>query len=136
MTYTVKLHGIAVGRSELEHLDAENGFARGAFRPATGYQLVQDVFRLYAEAVPKTPGGVADSDKLQRYYKARDALGLILVDNNDQPVKGATVHVYEAATNTKEGAFELEVHISDPGFWRSAGKKRQAKSETRKTEGA
>jgi hypothetical protein len=119
MTYTVKLHGIAVGRSDLEHLDSQAGFARGAFHPATGYQLVQDVFRLYGEAVPDTPGGVADPDKLQRYYKARDALQLVLVDSDGQRVEGVTVHVYER--RAQDGALELEVHIADPAFWKAAG---------------
>jgi hypothetical protein len=119
MAYTVKLHGIAVGRSDLEHLEPKTGFARGAFHPATGYQLVQDVFRLYGEAVPDTPGSVADPDKLQRYYQARDALQLELIDPAGHPVEGVAVHVYER--RGQDGAMELEVHITDPAFWKAAG---------------
>jgi hypothetical protein len=117
MAYTVKLHGIAVGRSDLERLEPDNGFARGAFHPATGYQLVQDVFRLYGEAVPDTPGGVADPDKLQRYYRARDALQLELIDPDGRAVAGATVHVFER--RGEDGALELEVHIADLAFWKA-----------------
>jgi hypothetical protein len=121
MTYTVKLHGLAVGRSTLERLDPENGFVRGAFQPASGYQLVQDVFGLYTAAVPDTPGGVADAEKLARYYKARDALRLTLVDEHDQPVAGTTIHIYPSG-DKKSDAFELEVHVSDPAFWRAKKK--------------
>ena len=60
VTYTVQLQGITIGHTELEHPDATKGVARGSFNPATGYQLVQDVFGLYAEAVPERPGKVAD----------------------------------------------------------------------------
>ncbi len=122
MTYTVRLHGVAVGRSTLERLDPEHGFARGAFQPASGYQLVQDVFSLYAEAVPETPGGVVDAEKLARYYKARDALRLALLDAKERAVPGTTIHIYPSIEDTADEAFELEVHISDPGFWRARKK--------------
>ncbi len=117
MTYTVRLHGIAVGRSDLNRVDPEAGFARGTFNPATGYQLVQDVFRLYADAVPETPGAVADPEKLQRYYNARDALQLEVIDPEGNVVPETTVHVYER-TGDVDG-LELEVHIADAGFWRA-----------------
>ncbi len=117
MTYTVRLHGIAVGRSDLSRVDPEAGFARGTFNAATGYQLVQDVFRLYADAVPETPGAVADAEKLQRYYKARDALQLEVIDPDGNVIPETTVHVYERAGG--DDALELEVHIADAGFWRA-----------------
>ncbi len=119
MTYTVQLHGITIGRTELEHLNRIEGIARGAFRPATGYQLVQDVFRLYAEALPKAPGRVNDPEKLQRYYRARDALGLQLLDPDSRTVEDVTVHVYERAGDRRNeaGGLEIEVRISDPVFW-------------------
>jgi hypothetical protein len=122
MTYTVRLHGVAVGRSTLERLDPENGFARGAFQPASGYQLVQDVFGLYTEAVPDTPGGVVDPEKLARYYKARDALRLALVDAKERSVPGTTIHIYPSGKDQSDEAFELEVHIADPRFWRARKK--------------
>ena len=117
MTYTVRLHGIAVGRSDLNRVDPEAGFVRGTFNPATGYQLVQDVFRLYADAVPETPGAVADPEKLQRYYNARDALRLEVIDPDGNVVPETTVHVYERAGS--DHPLELEVHIADAGFWRA-----------------
>jgi hypothetical protein len=106
----------------LERLDPENGFARGAFEPASGYQLVQDVFGLYTEAVPETPGGVVDAEKLARYYKARDALRLALLDAKERAVPGTTIHIYPSGDDQSDEAFELEVHIADPGFWRARKK--------------
>ena len=50
--HTVKLHGIVVGYSDLEHVDPVLGVARGRFRPGVGYDLVQPIFRLFTEAVP------------------------------------------------------------------------------------
>ncbi|MCH7474828.1 MAG: hypothetical protein IIA27_09155 [Gemmatimonadetes bacterium] len=85
MTYTIQLQGITIGHTELEHPDATKGVARGSFHPATDYQLVQDVFRLYAEAVPERPGKVTDPKKLERYYRARDALGLALAVSLNPP---------------------------------------------------
>ena len=119
MTYTVQLQGITIGRTELEQLDRIEGTAKGAFRPATGYQLVQDVFRLYAEAVPTTPGSMNDAEKLQRYYRARDALGLQLLDPDSRTVEDVTVHVYQRAGDRRNeaGGLEIEVRISDPVFW-------------------
>ena len=117
MTYTVRLHGIAVGRSDLDRVDPEAGFARSSFTPATGDQLVQDVFRLYADAVPETPGAVADPDKLQRYYKARNTLQLDVIDSDGNVVPETTVHVYERAGS--DDALKLEVHIADAGFWKA-----------------
>ncbi len=105
---------------------AQRRLWRGPFRTGgprdqeggtTGYQLVQDVFRLYADAVPDTPGAVADPEKLQRYYKARDTLQLELIDPDGKIVPGTTVHVYERAGN--DDALELEVHIADSAFWRA-----------------
>ena len=104
-------------RSDLSRVDPAAGFARGKFNPATGYQLVQDVFRLYADAIPETPGAVADPEKLQRYYKARDALQLQVIDPDGNVVPETTVHVYERAGS--DDALELEVHIADVGFWRT-----------------
>ena len=51
MKHTLKLHGVIVGHSDLEHSERGVGRAWGAFRPALGYDLVQPVFRLYAKAV-------------------------------------------------------------------------------------
>ena len=84
MPYTLRLRGVIVGRSDLEDADPSRdrarGIARGRFRPSIGYDLVQPIFQLYAEAVPTPGGAVADDAKLERFTRARDALGLELVD--------------------------------------------------------
>ncbi len=119
MTYTIQLQGITIGSTELEHPDAARGVARGSFRPATAYQLVQDVFGLYAEAVPERPGKVTDPEKLQRYYRARDALGLELMDQDGRTTVDTTVHVYQRKVSRQE-RLEIEVRTPDPVFWRRA----------------
>ena len=122
MIYTVQLKGISIGSAQLEHLDPTKEVARGSFHPASGYQLVQDVFRLYAEAVPETPGSVSDAEKLRRYYKSRDALGLELLAADGRTVVDATVHLFERATVDNKTTMEIEVHISDRSFWRQERK--------------
>ena len=117
MTYTIQLQGITIGHTELEHPNATKGVARGSFHPAAGYQLVQDVFGLYAEAVPERPGKVADPEKLQRYYRARDALGLELMDHDGHTVSDTTIHVYQR-TVSRQKRIEVEVRTSDPVFWK------------------
>ena len=116
MRHTVRLHGVIVGHSELEHAEPSAGRARGAFRPGLGYELVQPVFRLFAQAVPR---GGSDNDKatLERYYKARDALKLELHDADDRPIRTSAVHIADYSVEEGEGAMELDVLISDDAYW-------------------
>ena len=44
MRHTVKMHGVIIGYSELEHAEPDVGRAWGVFRPGVGYELVQPVF--------------------------------------------------------------------------------------------
>ncbi|HEX3868750.1 MAG TPA: hypothetical protein VHV78_18440, partial [Gemmatimonadaceae bacterium] len=76
MRHTVRLHGVIVGHSDLANADRDLGRAWGAFRPGLGYDLVQPVFRLFAQAAPRD-GSPRDETKLARYYAARDALELV-----------------------------------------------------------
>ena len=121
MTYTIQLQGITIGHTELEHPDATKGVARGSFHPATDYQLVQDVFGLYAEAVPERPGKVTDPKKLERYYRARDALGLELMDQDGRTVGDTTLHVYQR-TVSRQKRLEIEVRTSDHLFWQGTSR--------------
>ena len=115
--HTVKLHGIAVGYSDLEHLEPSLGRARGAFRPGVGYDLVQPVFKLYSEAVP-TPGAKpVDQEKLDRYHKSRDALGLSLEDHAGHTIRTTAIHISDYS-DRRGGGIELEVLISDPMYWK------------------
>ncbi len=113
MRHTVKLHGVIVGHSELEQTDESIGRAWGAFRSGLGYELVQPVFQLFREAVPMRGGEPRDTDKLDRYHAARDKLGLELVDVRDQPIATSVIHISDYG----EGKVELDVLISDAGYW-------------------
>ena len=114
--HTVKLHGIAVGYSDLETVDPTLGRARGRFRPGVGYDLVQPVFRLFAEAVPDAGGPVSDDEKLERYHKSRDALSLELEDDAGRPVATSSIHISDYS-HRPSGTMELEVLISDRAYW-------------------
>ena len=115
--HTVKLHGIAIGYSDLEDLEPALGRARGRFRPGAGYDLVQPVFRLFAEAIPAPGGDVKDQEKLDRYHKSRDALGLALEDEAGRSIRTTAIHISDYSER-RGGSIELEVLISDPAYWR------------------
>jgi hypothetical protein len=116
MRHTVRLHGVVIGYSELEDVEPSLGRARGLFRPGAGYELVQPVFRLFAEAVP-TPGAeVSDSEKLDRYHRSRDALGLALEDDSGQTVGTSAIHISDYSEQ-RDGSIQLEVLISDRDYW-------------------
>ena len=118
--HTVKLHGVAVGYSDLEHAEPSLGRARGRFRPGVGYDLVQPVFQLYAEAVPAPGGAVADPEKLDRYHRSRDALGLSLEDDAGCRIRTSAIHISDYSER-RGGSIELEVLISDAAYWERRG---------------
>ncbi|MEP6989380.1 MAG: hypothetical protein ABJA80_00510 [bacterium] len=115
MRYTVKLHGVIVGHSELQERDESVGRAWGPFRPGFGYELVQPVFRLFSEAVPMPGGEPRDQEKLERYHAARDRLGLSLVDANGDLVATSAIHISDYLE--EKGILEMEALISDAAFW-------------------
>jgi hypothetical protein len=118
--HTVMLKGIAIGYSDLEDIDPTLGRARGEFRPGVGYELVEPVFKLYTDAVP-TPGGeVSDAEKLSRYHKSRDALGLSLHDDAGRTVKTGTIHIADY-THLDRGTMVVEALIADPAYWKKRG---------------
>lgn len=115
--HVVRLAGVVIGYSDLEEAWADDGRARGAFRPGVGYELVEPVFRLYREAVPTADGPVRDNAKLERYHASRDALGLTLEDANGVLVRTSGIHIADYATDGADGARQLDVLISDDGYW-------------------
>src|SRR5678815_1368305 len=115
MRHTVKLNGVVVGHSELENTESDLGRAWGAFRPGLGYELVQPVFRLFAQAVPRD--GSRDNDMLERYYKARDALRLQLEDASGRVIRTSAIHIADYTIEDGEKAIELDVLISDDAYW-------------------
>jgi len=116
MRHTLKLHGVVVGWSDLERIEPDLGRARGRFRPGIGYELVQPVFRLFAEAVPRDESGSRDETKLARYYKSRDALQLELVDAGGARIPTTTIHIADYTSNGT-GDCELDVLIADADYW-------------------
>jgi hypothetical protein len=113
--HTVYLKNVIIGYSDLEDADASLGRARGRFRPGIGYELVQPVFALFTEAVPVANGSVADAEKLERYHRARDALGLTLRDDTGHDIRTSAIHISDY--NGPRGTLEIEVLISDREYW-------------------
>jgi hypothetical protein len=115
MRHTVRLHGVIVGHSELENIEPGIGRAWGAFRPGLGYELVQPVFRLFAQALPR--GGEKDESLLERYYSARDALKLELVDDSGRPIGTSAIHIADYTIEEGPTAIELDVLVLDADYW-------------------
>jgi hypothetical protein len=116
MRHTLKVHGVVVGWSDLERIEPDLGRARGRFRPGIGYELVQPVFRLFAEAVPRGTSDNRDEAKLARYYKSRDALQLELVDASGHLIPTTTIHIADYMSDGM-GDCELDVLIADVDYW-------------------
>lgn len=116
MKHTVRLHGVIIGHSELEHVEPEIGRAWGRLRPGMGYELVQPVFRLFAQAVPRD-GSPKDGEALERYYNSRDALHLELVDANGTRIPTSTIHIADYTIEEGANALELDVLIADERYW-------------------
>ncbi len=117
MRHTLRLHGVTVGWSDLEHTEPDLGRATGRFRTGLGWELVEPVFRLFAEAVP-LDGGARDEAKLQRYYKARDALQLELLDDTGAVIPTSAIHIADYSREVGKDGRELDVLISDERYWR------------------
>jgi|SRR5690348_9722620 hypothetical protein len=116
MRHTLKLHGVVVGWSDLERIEPDLGRARGRFRPGIGYELVQPVFRLFAEAVPRSADAKRDEAKLARYYRSRDALKLELVDAAGMLIPTSVIHIADYSADDS-GECELDVLITDMNYW-------------------
>ncbi|HEX5075881.1 MAG TPA: hypothetical protein VFW03_21895 [Gemmatimonadaceae bacterium] len=107
MSFTVKMSGVIVGRSDLENRDATRRVASGAFRPGLGYDLVQPIFDLLETAAHSV-------EAMSRYRRSRDALRLQLTDSSGSVLTVRELHIRRHAGS---GAPMLEVEIDDPGFW-------------------
>ena len=115
--HTVMLKGIAIGYSDLEDADPALGRARGRFRPGVGYELVQPVFKLFSDAIPAPGADVTDAEKLARYHKSRDALGLSLEDDQGRQIRTSAIHIADYS-HLNLGTIEIEALISDTEYWR------------------
>jgi hypothetical protein len=103
MTYVLKLHGVIIGRSELEDRDPATRIASGAFRKGAGFDLVEPVFAL-----------LDASRGPSRYRRARDTLSLQLFDAAGALIDTAAVDIEPDGAD----ALRLRVPVPDPGFWR------------------
>jgi hypothetical protein len=102
MSYTLKMSGVIVGRSELETRDDLGHRASGAFRAGLGYELAQPVFDLYV-------GADGSAEGLTKYQKARDALRLELTSSSGAPVRFRELHI------RREGdSLVLEIETDGP----------------------
>jgi hypothetical protein len=117
MRHTVRLQAVIVGYSELENIDPDLGRAWGTFRPGLGYELVQPVFRLFAQAIPRD-GSAKNAEMLERYYSARDALHLQLEDPNGRVIKTSTIHIADYTVEEGSDALVLDILISEDAYWR------------------
>lgn len=119
MRHTLKLNNVVVGWSDLEETEPDLGRARGSFRPGIGYDLVQPVFQLFADAVARD-GSSRDEGKLDRYYRSRDALPLELYDAADRLIPTSAIHIadYSASGTGAPDTRELDVLIADQEYWR------------------
>ncbi|MDQ6828660.1 MAG: hypothetical protein M3081_07320 [Gemmatimonadota bacterium] len=110
--YTVRMHGVSIGFSSLSEADAASRVARGDFRAGLGFELVQPIFRLYAEAMPRGASEPNDRAKLQRFQRARQALALELVSPAGRVLETESILILDY-----DDGRELEASISDPKFW-------------------
>ena len=105
MTFTLKLHGVIVGRSDLEERDPEARTASGPFRKGAGYDLVEPIFDLRHAG--------ADAE---RYRKARDTLALTLYDEAGDLLDTSAIDLEPG----NSGQLILRATIVDPRFWATA----------------
>lgn len=116
MRYTIRLQSVIVGYSELENIEPELGRAWGVFRPGLGYELVQPVFRLFAQAVPRD-GSAKDTEMLERYYSARDALRLRLEYPDGRLIRTSAIHIADYTVEEGSAALEVDALISENTYW-------------------
>jgi hypothetical protein len=111
--YVVHMRGVIIGRSDLERT-SPSGARAGRFHPGPGYDLVQPVFRLFAEATTAGSGETVDAAKLARYTKARDALLLELRDAAGRALATRSIRIVDRVAELGSDALELEVILDEP----------------------
>lgn len=117
MPYTLRIQGVEIGTSDLAQFDAHLGVAYGGFLPGAAYELVQDVFRLFAEAAPAESDGTRDEEMLDRYLRARDALGLELVDQRGTLISTTAIDISDYSREAGTEAYEVMVYLKEPQRW-------------------
>lgn len=115
--YTLRIQGVEIGTSDLAQFDRQLGVAYGGFRPGAGYELVQDVFRLFADSAPVGEDGARDEATLDRYLSARDALGLELVDQRGTLIATTAIDISDYSGEAGTEAYEVMVYLKEPERW-------------------
>jgi hypothetical protein len=113
MSFTLKLKNVIVGRTDFEVRDPDTRTARGVFRPGLGWELIEPVYQLHADA---TAGNQADEALLARFRKARDSLDLAVFDANGIMIDTGPIlisHDSEIAPT-----LTIEALVVDESFWR------------------
>jgi len=115
--YTLRIQGVEIGTSDLAQFDSHLGVAYGGFSPGAAYELVQDVFRLFADAAPVGSDGTRDEEMIDRYLRARDALGLELVDQRGTLISTTAIDISDYSRETGIEVYEVMVYLKEPECW-------------------
>ena len=118
MRYTVQAAGMNLGHSELLDRDEGLGVAAGTFVPGPDYTQVQRIFRLFTESNAESSAEPTDEQMLARYYAAREALDLRLLDPRGREIGTKSIHIVDYSVELGPEAMEIDVTITDPAFWR------------------
>ena len=105
--FTILYDGCVIGYSRLEKRDESMGVLFGLFEPTADYHLVASVFQQFTDArcLP------IDETNLESFYQARDALGLVLLDE-DHHVVPATLAISQTTDIGGAVCFEIEAILS------------------------
>lgn len=114
--YHVIHNGDSIGSSHLEYRDSGMAVAFGRFYPSPAYDAVRPNFRMFTHA-HGGQGWNVDQDELTRYYAAVNALGLKLVSSDGLELATGHIHIVDWEGDDE---LELEVHVTDPSFWKAA----------------
>ncbi|MDQ6633349.1 MAG: hypothetical protein M3Z10_01185 [Gemmatimonadota bacterium] len=118
MRYSVEAAGMTLVHSELLERDEGMGVAAGSFVPGPDYAKVQHIFRLFTESNAESSADATDEEMLARYYAAREALGLRLLDPGGREIGTTWIHIVDYSVELGPEALEIDVTITDPAFWR------------------
>jgi hypothetical protein len=117
MRYVVEAKGMNLGHSELLERDEGLGVAAGLFVPGPDYRQVQPIFRLFTESNAESSAEPTNEQMLARYYAAREALGLRLLDPRGREIGTRSIHIVDYSVEQGAESMEIEVAIADPAFW-------------------
>ena len=104
--YKIWTDNVCLGESDLEMFDESMNVRSGRFSPLQPYWQVRSVFRLFSQALEMQ--GASRTQALEKYYSARDRLGLSLRDNVGSPVSVGEIHIIDV--NESDDDLRIEVY--------------------------